>query len=37
MNIGLLPHFVPMMFEPDAGIKFRYVQAGGGAAALAAR
>jgi tripartite-type tricarboxylate transporter receptor subunit TctC len=34
MNIGLLPHFVPMMFEHDAGIKFRYVQAGGGAVRL---
>ena len=34
MNIGLLPHFVPLMFEQDAGIKFRYVQAGGGAVRL---
>jgi tripartite-type tricarboxylate transporter receptor subunit TctC len=34
MNIGLLPHFVPMMFEHDAGAKFRYVQAGGGAVRL---
>jgi tripartite-type tricarboxylate transporter receptor subunit TctC len=34
MNIGLLPHFVPLMFEQDAGAKFRYVQAGGGAVRL---
>lgn len=34
MNIGLLPHFVPLMFEQDAGISFRYVQAGGGAVRL---
>jgi tripartite-type tricarboxylate transporter receptor subunit TctC len=34
MNIGLLPHFVPLMFEQDAGIKLRYVQAGGGAVRL---
>ena len=34
MNIGLLPHFVPLMFQQDAGIKFRYVQAGGGAVRL---
>lgn len=34
MNIGLLPHFVPLMFEQDAGVKFRYVQAGGGAVRL---
>jgi tripartite-type tricarboxylate transporter receptor subunit TctC len=34
MNIGLLPHFVPLMFEHDAGAKFRYVQAGGGAVRL---
>ena len=34
MNIGLLPHFVPMMFEQDAGVRFRYVQAGGGAVRL---
>jgi tripartite-type tricarboxylate transporter receptor subunit TctC len=34
MNIGLLPHFVPLMFEHDAGTKFRYVQAGGGAVRL---
>jgi putative tricarboxylic transport membrane protein len=34
MNIGLLPHFVPLMFEQDAGIRFRYVQAGGGAVRL---
>ena len=34
MNIGLLPHFVPLMFEQDAGVRFRYVQAGGGAVRL---
>ena len=34
MNIGLLPHFVPLMFEQNAGIKFRYVQSGGGAVRL---
>jgi tripartite-type tricarboxylate transporter receptor subunit TctC len=34
MNIGLLPHFVPLMFQQDAGIRFRYVQAGGGAVRL---
>jgi tripartite-type tricarboxylate transporter receptor subunit TctC len=34
MNIGLLPHFVPMMFEHDASAKFRYVQTGGGAVRL---
>jgi len=34
MNIGLLPHFVPLMFQQDAGIAFRYVQAGGGAVRL---
>jgi tripartite-type tricarboxylate transporter receptor subunit TctC len=34
MNIGLLPHFVPLMFEQDAGARFRYVQAGGGAVRL---
>ena len=34
MNIGLLPHFVPLMFQHDAGVKFRYVQAGGGAIRL---
>lgn len=34
MNIGLLPHFVPLMFQQDAGISFRYVQAGGGAVRL---
>ena len=34
MNIGLLPHFVPLMFQEDAGIRFRYVQAGGGAVRL---
>ena len=34
MNIGLLPHFVPLMFEQDAGVKFRFVQSGGGAVRL---
>lgn len=34
MNIGLLPHFVPLMFQLDAGIRLRYVQAGGGAVRL---
>jgi putative tricarboxylic transport membrane protein len=34
MNIGLLPHFVPLMFQEDAGIRFRYVQSGGGAVRL---
>jgi tripartite-type tricarboxylate transporter receptor subunit TctC len=34
MNIGLLPHFVPLMFQQDAGVTFRYVQAGGGAVRL---
>ncbi len=24
MNIGLLPHFVPLMFQQDAGIRLRY-------------
>jgi tripartite-type tricarboxylate transporter receptor subunit TctC len=34
MNIGLLPHFVPLMFAQGAGITFRFVQAGGGAVRL---
>lgn len=34
MNIGLLPHFVPLMFQQDAKVSFRYVQAGGGAVRL---
>ena len=34
MNIGLLPHFVPLMFQQDAGVSFRYVQSGGGAVRL---
>lgn len=34
MNIGLLPHFVPLMFQQDAGLRFRYVQSGGGAVRL---
>ena len=34
MNIGLLPHFVPLMLGQEAGVRFRYVQAGGGAVRL---
>jgi tripartite-type tricarboxylate transporter receptor subunit TctC len=34
MNIGLLPHFVPLMFQQDANVQFRYVQSGGGAVRL---
>lgn len=34
MNIGLLPHFVPLMFATEAGFTFRPVQAGGGAPRL---
>jgi tripartite-type tricarboxylate transporter receptor subunit TctC len=34
MNVGLLPHFVPLMFAEKAGISFRFVQAGGGAVRL---
>jgi putative tricarboxylic transport membrane protein len=34
MNIGLLPHFVPLMFQQDVGVQFRYVQSGGGAVRL---
>jgi len=34
MNIGLLPHFVPLMFQQDAAVRFRYVQSGGGAVRL---
>lgn len=33
-NIGLLPHFVPLMFGREAGVEFRWVQAGGGAVRL---
>ena len=33
-NIGLLPHFVPLMFGREAGVEFRGVQAGGGAVRL---
>jgi tripartite-type tricarboxylate transporter receptor subunit TctC len=33
-NIGLLPHFVPLMFAREAGVEFRWVQAGGGAVRL---
>jgi tripartite-type tricarboxylate transporter receptor subunit TctC len=31
MNIGLLPHFVPLMLAREAGVQFRFVQSGGGA------
>lgn len=34
-NIGLSVHFVPLMFERVAGVRFRYVQTGGGSARLA--
>jgi putative tricarboxylic transport membrane protein len=34
MNIGLLPHFVPLMFATEAGFTFRPVQTGGGAPRL---
>lgn len=34
MNIGLLPHFVPLMLGQEAGVRFRFVQAGGGAVRL---
>jgi tripartite-type tricarboxylate transporter receptor subunit TctC len=34
MNIGLLPHFVPLMFANEVGVSFRFVQAGGGAPRL---
>lgn len=33
-NIGLLPHFVPLMFAREAGVEFRWVQAGGGSVRL---
>jgi tripartite-type tricarboxylate transporter receptor subunit TctC len=33
-NIGLLPHFVPLMMSTEAGGSFRYVQSGGGAVRL---
>jgi len=33
-NIGLLPHFVPLMLGREAGVEFRWVQAGGGAIRL---
>jgi tripartite-type tricarboxylate transporter receptor subunit TctC len=33
-NIGLLPHFVPLMLANEAGVSFRFVQAGGGALRL---
>lgn len=34
MNIGLLPHFVPLMLAHEAGVQFRWVQAGGGSVRL---
>lgn len=34
-NIGLSVHFVPLLFERLAGVRFRYVQTGGGSARLA--
>ncbi len=34
MNIGLLPHFVPLMLAHETGVQFRWVQAGGGAVRL---
>ncbi|MBL8700854.1 MAG: tripartite tricarboxylate transporter substrate binding protein [Alphaproteobacteria bacterium] len=34
MNVGLLPHFVPLMLAHETGVKFRFVQAGGGAVRL---
>jgi tripartite-type tricarboxylate transporter receptor subunit TctC len=34
MNVGLLPHFVPLMLAHEAGVQFRWVQAGGGAVRL---
>lgn len=34
MNIGLLPHFVPLMLAYETGVQFRWVQAGGGAVRL---
>jgi tripartite-type tricarboxylate transporter receptor subunit TctC len=33
-NIGLLPHFVPLMLASETGTSFRFVQAGGGAVRL---
>ena len=33
-NIGLTVHFVPLTFQKEAGIQFRFVQAGGGAKRL---
>lgn len=34
MNVGLLPHFVPLMLAHETGVKFRFVQSGGGALRL---
>ncbi|MBM3524814.1 MAG: hypothetical protein FJX57_17850, partial [Alphaproteobacteria bacterium] len=28
MNVGLLPHFVPLMLAHETGVKFRFVQSG---------
>lgn len=33
-NIGLLPHFVPLMLASEAGVRFRFVQSGGGSVRL---
>ncbi len=33
-NIGLTVHFVPLIFQSEAGIKLRYVQVGGGSKRL---
>jgi tripartite-type tricarboxylate transporter receptor subunit TctC len=33
-NIGLLPHFVPLMLAQETGARFRFVQSGGGALRL---
>ncbi len=35
-NIGLTVHFVPLVFQTEAGVKFRYVQIGGGSRRLQA-
>lgn len=33
-NIGLTVHFVPLIFQQEAGVKLRYVQVGGGSKRL---
>jgi tripartite-type tricarboxylate transporter receptor subunit TctC len=35
-NIGLTVHFVPLVFQAESGVKFRYVQTGGGSRRLQA-